>query len=146
MNILISACLLGVNCTYNGIGKSLDCIDELMEKHTLIPVCPEIFGGLPTPRTPAEILENKIITKTGEDVTKEYETGAEEVVKLAKLYQCRYAILKDRSPSCGKGMIYDGSFSGVLIPGNGVCVSLLEKIGVECIQESKAKEFLSRLG
>ncbi len=142
MNVLVSACLLGVNCTYNGTGKTLNCLEELMKKHTLIPVCPEIFGGLPTPRIPVEIRAGRAVTKDQNDVTEAFQKGAQEVLKLAELYQCRYAILKERSPSCGKSYIYDGTFTGKQIPGDGILVQLLESSGISCIRESDARKLL----
>lgn len=139
MNILVSACLLGVACRYDGVGKENKEIMELMKEHHLVPVCPEILGGLPTPRTPSEIqLDRKVMMKDGRDVTAEYEKGARETLRLAKLYGCEYAILKERSPSCGHGEIYDGSFSGTKISGNGIAAELLEKNGVKVLGESEA--------
>lgn len=137
MKILVSACLLGVECRYNGKGELKKDIEMLLKEHELIPVCPEQLGGLATPRDPAEIQDNKIITKTGVDVTKEYLKGAEEVLKLAKLYNCSTAILKERSPSCGYGKIYDGTFSKILIDGNGAAADLLIKNGIKVTGESE---------
>lgn len=140
MKILVSACLLGVECRYNGKGELKKDIEMLLKEHELIPVCPEQLGGLATPRDPAEIQDNKIITKTGVDVTKEYLKGAEEVLKLAKLYNCSTAILKERSPSCGYGKIYDGTFSKVLINGNGSTADLLIKNGIKVTGESEVNK------
>ncbi|MDU1911417.1 DUF523 domain-containing protein [Fusobacterium sp.] len=137
MKILVSACMLGVECRYNGKGELKKDIEKLLKEHELIPVCPEQLGGLPTPRDPAEIQEDKIITKTGADVTKEYLKGAEEVLKLAKLYNCSAAILKERSPSCGCGKIYDGTFSKTLVTGNGATADLLIKNGIKVTGESR---------
>lgn len=138
MNILVSACLLGVACRYDGVGKENKEIMELMKEHHLVPVCPEILGGLPTPRIPSEIQpDRKVMMKDGRDVTAEYEKGAREALRLAKLYDCEYAILKERSPSCGYGEIYDGSFSGTKISGNGIAAELLEKNGVKVLGESQ---------
>ncbi|MDD3173669.1 MAG: DUF523 domain-containing protein, partial [Herbinix sp.] len=99
MNILVSACLLGMECRYDASGIFMGEMKQLKEKHHLIPVCPEIYGGLQTPRDPAEIQGDLVITKTGEDVTGAYQKGAEEIRKLAHFYDCSYAILKERSPS-----------------------------------------------
>lgn len=140
MKILVSACLLGVECRYNGKGELKKDIEMLLKEHELIPVCPEQLGGLATPRDPAEIQGNKIITKTGVDVTKEYLKGAEEVLKLAKLYNCSTAILKERSPSCGYGKIYDGTFSKILIDGNGAAADLLIKNGIKVTGESEVNK------
>ena len=132
MNILISACLLGIRCRYDGAGKYDASIERLMEKHHLIPVCPEIYGGLPTPRAPSERAGDRVVSKEGRDVTAAFQKGAEETLALAKLFQCQYAILKERSPSCGYGEIYDGTFSGKLAKGSGVTANCLQKTGSRC--------------
>lgn len=142
MNILISACLMGVNCRYDGVGMWIEHLDELMKKYHLIPVCPEIFGGMSTPREPAERIKDKVITRIGEDVTEYYKKGAQEVLKLAKLYQCEYAILKERSPSCGCGKIYDGTFTHTQIDGDGVLAELLISEGIKVLGESNVQELL----
>lgn len=145
MNILVSACLLGVACRYDGGGALRPGMERLMEIHHLIPVCPEIMGGLATPRTPAERRDEKVITKTGKDVTDEYRRGACEVLRLARLFGCSAAVLKERSPSCGKGRIYDGTFTGVLTDGSGVCAELLEKNGIKVYGESQLERLLEEL-
>ena len=137
MNILISGCLLGLKCRYDAKEKKLPEIEKLIEIYNLIPVCPEQLGGLPTPRIPAERVNNKVVNQAGVDVTKEYQLGAEEALKIAKLYNCKKAILKEKSPSCGCGKIYDGTFSKNLIVGNGVTADLLLKNGIEIFGESK---------
>jgi len=137
MNVLISACLLGVNCRYDGDGKLIKEIERLKEIYNLIPVCPEIYGGLKTPREPAEIIDGKVINRKGEDVTENFIKGANETLYLAKLFNCKYAILKERSPSCGFGEIYDGTFSGKLVDGNGITADLLIKNGIMIIGESQ---------
>lgn len=142
MNLLISACLLGINCRYDGTGNLLEDMQQLKKKYHLIPICPEILGGLPTPRTPSERLDSKVVTKTGEDVTEEFLRGAQEVLKLAKLFDCSYAVLKERSPSCGYGQIYDGSFTGRLIPGDGVLADLLSSHGITILGESQIKNLI----
>lgn len=136
MNILVSACLLGVNCRYNGTGMLLRELLDLKKKHHLIPICPEIYGGMKTPREPAEKRGNKVVTKTGKDVTEYFERGSNEVLKLVKFYDCKYAILKERSPSCGYGKIYDGTFTKTLVDGNGVLAELLAENGITVIGES----------
>lgn len=136
MNILVSACLLGIDCKYNGKNNAISGLEELVSKHTLIPICPEQLGGLSTPRKPAEISGEKVINKDQVDVTKEYEKGAEEALKLAKLYKCKYAILKERSPSCGSGKVYDGTFSKTLVAGDGITTKLLKENGITVIGES----------
>jgi len=137
MNVLISACLLGVNCRYDSDGKLIKEIERLKEIYNLIPVCPEIYGGLKTPREPAEIIDGKVINRKGEDVTENFIKGANETLYLAKLFNCKYAILKERSPSCGFGEIYDGTFSGKLVDGNGITADLLIKNGIMIIGESQ---------
>lgn len=137
MNILVSACLLGVNCRYDGKSILIDKLKKLSKKHNLIPVCPEIYGGMTTPRVPSEIIKDKVISKSGVDVTANFERGANETLKLARFYDCQFAILKERSPSCGYGKIYDGTFTGNIIDGNGVTAELLSKNGIKIIGESE---------
>ena len=135
-NVLISACLLGLNCKYDGKNNYIDKVVALKEKYNLIPVCAEILGGLSTPRIPSERFNDRVINKDGIDVTDEFEKGAEEVLKLAKFYNVKLAILKEKSPSCGFGKIYDGTFSKTLIDGNGVTAELLIKNGINVIGEN----------
>ena len=142
MNLLISACLLGIRCRYDGGRKPLERLNELMEKHVLIPVCPEVVGGLPTPRVPAERIGDKVIAKDGRDVTAAYEQGAQEALRLAQMTGCTHALLKERSPSCGCGVIYDGSFTGGLCKGDGMCAALLKQHGIEVLGESRVDELL----
>ena len=143
---LISACLLGIKCTWDGTDKYKDeRIIKVLKDETLIPVCPEQLGGLKTPRPPQEvqggsgedILDGKCKVKNinGEDVTGEFITGAEETLRLAKLYKVSQFIGKSRSPSCGCGQIYDGTFSGKLIDGDGVTTALLKRNGIKVITE-----------
>ncbi|SHI72604.1 Uncharacterized conserved protein YbbK, DUF523 family [Clostridium amylolyticum] len=142
MNILVSACLLGVNCRFDGKSKFTEQLKALQKKHNLIPICPEVYGGLKTPRDPAEKVMDKVITKSGEDVTEQFQKGAEEVLKLAKFYDCKLAILKERSPSCGYGKIYDGTFTGTIVHGNGVAAELLVQNGITVIGESEIEKLL----
>ena len=139
MKILVSACLLGVRCRYDGKSKPHPAVERLMEQHTLIPVCGEIFGGLPTPRVSAERQGERVVTADGCDVTAAYRRGAEEVLRLAERYGCTAAILKERSPSCGSGRIYDGTFTGTLTDGWGVTAELLRDHGICVIGESAAE-------
>lgn len=145
MNILVSACLMGVNCRYKGDGAMIPEISLLMEHCCLIPVCPEIMGGLATPRVPAERLGGRVVTKDGKDVTEQYRKGAEEVARLAALYGCQYALLKERSPSCGSGRIYDGTFGRKLVFGDGVAAARLKKEGIAVYGESSAGQLLKDL-
>lgn len=136
MNILVSACLLGVNCRYNAVRAENEAVKALMERHTLIPVCPEQLGGLPTPRFPAERRGSGVFMDDGADVTASFAAGAAEALRIARLYGCEYAVLKERSPSCGSGFIYDGSFTGTLTPGDGVTAALLKANGVTVLGET----------
>lgn len=136
MEIICSACLLGVKCRYDGKSKTDEKVLELAKKEVLIPVCPEQLGGLPTPREPAELTERKVITKSGKDVTVNFVVGADQVLQLAKLLGVKEAILKQYSPSCGCGLIYDGTFSGKIISGDGVTAALLKANGIKVISEA----------
>lgn len=131
--ILVSSCLLGLNCKYNGGNNYSKEIDEYLKDYEVIPICPEIMGGLPTPRIASERLGDKVITKDGKDVTEQYKKGAEECLYLAQKYDVKKALLKLRSPSCGIGKIYDGTFTHTLVDGNGVAAELLKKNGIEII-------------
>ena len=137
MVFLISACLLGTPCRYDGASRPMsEEIARLMREHTLIPVCPEILGGLPTPRPPAERqADGRVLTCEGKDVTDAYRKGAEEVARLAALYGADGVILRLRSPACGTDGIYDGTFSRTLIPGMGVTAELLHSMGVPVYPE-----------
>lgn len=138
--ILVSACLLGVECRYNEKGVLDESVRSLMQEAQLIPVCPELLGGLSTPRDPAERVGDRVVTKTGLDVTAQYEKGAEETRKLAELYGCVCAVLKERSPSCGSGQIYDGTHTGALTEGDGTTAELLSKSGIPVFGESQVNE------
>lgn len=134
MNILISACLLGGKCRYDG--KDKNKIDlSVLEGYNLFPICPEVDGGLSVPRPPAERVGPYIINNEGKDVTAEYTRGAEIALKTALENNCKIAILKAKSPSCGKGQIYDGTFSRTLVDGNGVTAELLQKNGITVYTE-----------
>ena len=127
--LLISACLAGINCKFNGENNLLDrgVLDEISKKYHLLFVCPEVFCGLSTPREPAEMKDGLVVTKTAKDVSENFKFGAEICLKIAKLNGCKKAILKARSPSCGSGQIYDGSFTKKLIFGDGVAAKLLKE-------------------
>lgn len=140
--MLISGCLLGLCCRYDGDSKPIDKIYLLKEKYYLVPVCPEQLGGLSTPREPSEIIGDKVVSKVGTDVTAQYQKGAEEALRLARLFGCKKALLKERSPSCGFGKVYDGSFSGTLRDGNGVAAALLSKNGIAVFGESQIEALL----
>lgn len=142
-NVLISACLLGIACRYDGGWREYD-LKNLKEKFNLIPICPEIYGGLPTPRVPSEITGDRVVNRDGVDVTRQYEKGAKETAFLAKTLGVKYAVLKAKSPSCGKGEVYDGTFSRTLIPGDGVTVKFLKELGVEIFTENEIDVLLSK--
>ncbi|MDO8647305.1 MAG: DUF523 domain-containing protein [Candidatus Diapherotrites archaeon] len=135
---LCSACLLGIACRYDGLSKANAKVLELAKTEVLIPVCPEQLGGRSTPRSSSEISKfGNVLEKSGKDVTKEFNKGALETLKIAKLHNINEAILKQRSPSCGSGQIYDGSFSGKIIKGDGITTALLKKNGIKVISEEE---------
>ena len=142
MRILCSASLLGMLVRYDEKSKPVGQVIALMDRHEVVPVCAEVMGGLPTPRVPAERIGEKVITKDGRDVTAHYQQGAQEALRLAQMAGCTHALLKERSPSCGCGMIYDGTFTGGLCRGDGVCGELLKKHGIEVLGESRVQELL----
>lgn len=132
---LCSACLLGIRCRFDGRCKANRKVIELAKITILIPICPEQLGGLPTPREPAEQRGGRVLTISGRDVTENFAKGAEEVLRLAKLFGIKKAILKQKSPSCGCGKIYDGFFAGKVVEGNGVTATLLKKYGIKVISD-----------
>lgn len=134
--ILVSACLLGYQCRYKGDGCRCEKVAELGKDNILIPVCPEQLGGLPTPRYPSERVGDKVIAKDGTDVTEQYTRGAEFAVEIAKANKVDYCIMKANSPSCGKGVVYDGTFSGNKISGNGLSVEKLLQACFEVVTEN----------
>ena len=142
MRILISACLLGCRCRYDGGSKPHAAALRLAERHEVVPVCPEQLGGLPTPRPPAERVGDRVLTAAGADVTEQYARGAAEAVMLCKLMNCGAAVLKERSPSCGSGEVYDGTFSGVLTAGDGVTAAALKAAGIPVYGESEIDTLL----
>ena len=142
MKLLVSACLLGVCCRYKGTPKPYPAVIALGKKHQLIPVCPEQLGGLPTPRHPSEQQGNRVVMDNGSDVTAQYQRGAQEALHLAKLFGCEAAIMKERSPSCGSGEIYDGTFTQTLTAGDGITAKLLKENGIPVYGESQIEPFL----
>jgi uncharacterized protein YbbK (DUF523 family) len=131
---------LGAYCRFDGQLIEDERVTALAEKHTLIPVCPEIFGGLPTPRLPGEIRDGRVYDKSGGDVTGPYTKGAEAALRFVRLAGCKYAVLKARSPSCGVGIVYDGSFSGKMVPGDGMTASLLKQNGITVLTPDQLDE------
>jgi len=140
MNILVSSCLLGLHCRYCGTGCYQEQVAALGQTNLLIPVCPEQMGGLPTPRAPVERIDGKAIDCKGADVTAQFIKGAQEVARLATLLGCKAAVLKSRSPSCGCGMIYDGTFSGKLVHGNGFTAERLLREGIQVVTEDNLRD------
>ena len=148
--ILVSACLAGINCKYNGGNNFNVKIAEMVAGGQAIPVCPEQLGGCTTPRATAEISGGtgadvlhagaRVIRKNGEDITEEFIKGAEEVLRIARLTCADRAVLKSKSPSCGCGLIYDGTFSGKLKEGNGVTAELLIRNGIDVVSEDEIDE------
>lgn len=148
--ILVSACLAGICCKYDGGNNGIPLIKELVRQGKAIPLCPEQLGGLPTPRMPAEIkggsardvLQGKalVVRKDGADVTENFVRGAREVLKFCQEMGIMCAILKSKSPSCGKGLVYDGTFTGKLVEGNGVTAQLLIDNGIEVMTEEEFKK------
>ena len=130
-------CLLGINCTYSGSNNATDKAIELFRSGKAIAVCPEQLGGLTTPRTPAEMIGDRVINESGEDVTKHFEKGVDEAARLVELAGCTNAILKSRSPSCGSGKIYDGTFSHKLVDGDGMFAARLKKMGIRVVTEEQ---------
>ena len=141
-NLLISACLLGIPCRYDGKSVPRVAISALSEHFNLIPICPEIYGGLPTPRTPSERLGDRIVMADGSDVTDNFIRGAESAYLLATETNTTLALLKERSPSCGKGKIYDGSFTGKLADGDGYTAEYLSARGIRIFGESELDELI----
>ena len=146
MRILVSACLLGCACRYDGNSKARQDILALSKRHELVPVCPEQMGGLPTPRMPAEIQGDRVVRQDGADITAEYRRGAMQAAYLCDALGCEAAILKARSPSCGSGLIYDGTFTGHLTSGDGVTARLLRGKGVPVWNEDNFGEAMRLYG
>ena len=140
--ILISACLVGDNVKYNGGNNLSPKIDALLEKYELIPFCPEVEGGLSIPRTPAERKDGRVINQDGEDVTDAYYRGAELAFNICLYLKIKKVILKEKSPSCGSKIIYDGSFSHKEIPGMGVTAEYLKEKGIEVYSEDDIDSLL----
>lgn len=141
--IIVSACLLGQNCKYNGKNNENRAVIALKDRYEILPVCPECLGKLPIPRVPSErTADGTVISKSGEDVTEAFLNGAQKTLKIAKENGVRLAVLKERSPSCGSLSIYDGSFSGRVIGGSGVTAELLMKNGIRVLSEERLCELL----
>ena len=135
--ILVSSCLLGSQCRYKGDGCRCEKVLALAENHILIPVCPEQMGGLATPRDPSERVDDKVMSCKGRDVTEQFRKGAENALFLAQLNHVDFAVFKANSPSCGKGIIYDGTFTGGKKEGNGITADLLLENGIPVFTEDE---------
>lgn len=138
--LLVSACLLGQKVRYDGGDSLSEDLLLLEDRYDLIPMCPEVLGGLPVPRPPAEILLGRVVTEAGRDVTENFEEGARIILDFCLELGIRKAVLKSKSPSCGKGRIYDGSFTRTLVPGDGVTTQLLQRHGIEVYSENNFTE------
>lgn len=128
--ILVSACLLGIYCRYDGRCETDEKVLALSEEHVLVPVCPEQLGGLPTPRSAVELLDGRAVTREGNDLTEAFARGVSQVLRVAVISKARAAVLQPRSPSCGRGVIYDGTFTSVRVPGNGMLALALIDAGM----------------
>ncbi len=140
-SILISSCLLGDTCRYDGVGKKNSELLQLLNDNELIAFCPEVEGGLPIPRPPAEIAGERVVREDGEDVTAHFVKGSNLGLEIAQLNLVNLAILKSRSPACGCGEVYDGSFTKTLTPGDGIFTQTLKTAGIDCISD---EEFLRK--
>ena len=142
-NIIVSACLLGESCRYDGKSKPCERVIALGATYNLIPVCPEVMGGLPTPRVPSEICGERVLMKDGHDVTENYNRGAQTALEIARNNACTVAILKEKSPSGGSGLIHNGLFDGGLVEGDGITAQLLKKEGIRVLGENEITEDFS---
>lgn len=133
MKIAVSACLLGENCKYNGGNNFSKKVERFIQGHEVVPVCPEVLGGLPTPREPAEIVDGIVMQINGNSVDDEFRKGAQKALNTVIENDVELVILQSRSPSCGVNFIYDGSFTGKLIPGKGVFAEILQKANIRVI-------------
>lgn len=137
MKIMVSGCLLGHNCKYNGGNNKNQEVLDLLKGHEIVPVCPESMGGLPIPRPPAEIVNGVVVNKEGLNLDSQFRKGSEEGLKLALKEKIDFAILKANSPSCGSNQIYDGTFTGTKIPGDGTFAAVLKKSGIKVFTEEE---------
>lgn len=145
MKIIVSACLLGENCRYDGDNNLIPNLIDNLQNFETIPVCPEVLGGLATPRPSAEIKDKRVITNTRTDVTKEFLEGAEKTLEIAKNNNCTIAILKEKSPSCGSCKIYDGTFTRNLIDGEGITTKLLRENDIAVLNELNYLDFIREI-
>lgn len=142
MKVLVSACLLGTRCKWNGRSNENQEIISLKENYELIPACAESLAGLPTPRIPSEIVDGKVINEIGLDLTSRFNFGAEHVLQIALKNDCKAAILYNGSPSCGSSLVYNGKFERTKIPGEGITTKLLRANGIIVYSETEIQKFL----
>ncbi|MCR5829838.1 MAG: DUF523 domain-containing protein [Lachnospiraceae bacterium] len=140
MKIAVSACLMGENCKYNGGNNYSEKVIEFVKGHEVIPICPEVMGGLPTPRKPSEIVNGIVMHKDGSSVDEEFKRGAQLALDIVLKNNVDMVILQSRSPSCGVNNVYDGTFSGKLIPGEGVFAGLLHKHNISVVDVGDLKD------
>jgi uncharacterized protein YbbK (DUF523 family) len=140
--IIVSACLLGECCKYNGGNNKNESVIKLADYFELVPICPECFGGLSTPRLPSEIKDGRVYSKSGDDVTDNFKVGAEHSLYIARENNCPAAVLKERSPSCGFGKIYDGTFTSTLCNGNGITAELFANNDIQVFGESNVQKLI----
>lgn len=141
MTILVSACLLGENCKYNGGNNRSERVLRYVEGHEIIPVCPEMLGGLPCPRKPVEWVGERVLTRDGDDCTEAFRLGVQRAMEIIADRQVDLAILQSRSPTCGVKQIYDGSFSGVKIDGQGALARALKEKGIPLMDAEDVPEY-----
>lgn len=142
--IVVSRCLMGDGCRYDGKDQCVAYVKELVKQGRAIPICPEQLGGLSTPRQPSERVGTMVISRCGNDISEAFQTGAELALHIAQTHEARMAILKSLSPSCGKGQIYDGTFQGTLCSGNGVTTDLFLQAGIEVLNEEEGYEWYEK--
>lgn len=144
--IAVSACLLGRACRFDGRAKPCEAVKRLADHYKLLPICPEVAGGLSVPHPPCEIVAGacpvRVVDAKGADVTRQFHEGANRCLEQLRDADCRVAVLKSKSPSCGTGLVYDGTFSGALVPGWGVCANLLRDAGVLVLDETQVGRLL----
>lgn len=141
--ILVSACLLGDKVKYNGKDNYIKEIEELKQYYEIIPICPEMMGGLSCPREPSEIFKGRVISESKKDVTYAFNKGAKQVLNIVKYLNIKKALLKEKSPSCGKSEIYDGTFTNNTIKGSGITATALEMAGVTLYNEFEIEELIN---
>lgn len=141
MKVLVSACLLGDNCKYDGGNNRNESVIKFAASHKVVPVCPEVLGGLTSPREPSELIGNRVINKEGVSVDEQFRTGAKRALTIALDNEVDMAVLQSRSPSCGVNEVYDGTFTGTLIPGRGIFAQMLVDAGVNVIDAGEVGVF-----